>query len=689
MLHSRFLSILFVTSILTTPAKAHLFADQDTAREAQKAEDYATALENLEPLADMGIARAQESLGVLYLKGRGVPQDTQKAFELLRLAANQGRARSMFELGRLYQRGGDVPKNIDKAKFWYNQAIEAKYPRAYFGMGEIYEKSGDIETAIAYYKEAIEKSYLRAGLDLGNIYLKPPYSDPETALKYFYIAQGTTRAKSLPVRINELEQELSLDIQEDAKAKSESVKAAYQKRLRPNSKFREFMSITSQYLVDENRDLSTRAEDTERSLVVDTKFGGHYHATDDITAYLELRGLWNVGQANSDDEDGSSSSNESFFELRQAWVEFDNLLGSDRTSLKVGRQRVREDRNIWWNRDIDAIGLALESDITSFKLYTGQNLSSYRTGTGEDFEEDDEDRLRIFGEAKHQYAKNHFIEGRFLYENDYSGVEDIGDLVDGNDFDDEDFDLTWVGIRAKGNFDNKNLGSFLSNFGYRGDVIGVFGEETHIDTANAGGGLRSVTATRDRDVFGWAVDASIDATFDGYLEPTLTLGYAFGSGDEDDGNGTGDNHAFRQTGLQGNTSRFPEKYASSTLRNYGEVLRPELSNLHIATAGLTFPIFNASDLSINYFSYWLDEESSQSLRSSGVNARLNGQDKHVGQAIDLNININWGKEFDWDGRLTERSASRVRIGTFKAGDAYGTAEDEYAFRAIVDYRIRF
>ena len=42
--------------------------------------------------ADQGDARAQASLGRMYAKGQGVPQDYSKAINWARLAADQGNA---------------------------------------------------------------------------------------------------------------------------------------------------------------------------------------------------------------------------------------------------------------------------------------------------------------------------------------------------------------------------------------------------------------------------------------------------------------------------------------------------------------------------------------------------------------------------------------------------------------------
>ena len=64
------------------------------------------------------------------------------------------------------------------------------------------------------------------------------------------------------------------------------------------------------------------------------------------------------------------------------------------------------------------------------------------------------------------------------------------------------------------------------------------------------------------------------------LRPSITLGCAFGSGDDDPLDN--ENNNFRQTGLQDNSAKFN---GVTHLKYYGEMFDPELSNLVILTAG--------------------------------------------------------------------------------------------------------
>jgi len=67
-----------------TPAAAGIYED---AFATYSGGDYATALRLFRSLAEKGDPRAQSSLGVMYAKGDGVPQNYAEALKWLRLGA--------------------------------------------------------------------------------------------------------------------------------------------------------------------------------------------------------------------------------------------------------------------------------------------------------------------------------------------------------------------------------------------------------------------------------------------------------------------------------------------------------------------------------------------------------------------------------------------------------------------------
>ncbi len=168
----------------------------------------------------------------------------------------------------------------------------------------------------------------------------------------------------------------------------------------------------------------------------------------------------------------------------------------------------------------------------------------------------------------------------------------------------------------------------LSSWGelaYWWDSAAVVGEETLLAfTKGEGGGLQ-VSRHSVRKVRGWAFDGGVtwQTPFPGH--PALTLGYAIGSGDEQPQGET--DFSFRQTGLQDNNGRFR---GVDRFRYYGELLRPELSNLQIWTAALGMRFWRSSSVEFLYHLYYQVEEASI-LRGARIKADPQGTNRNIGQ----------------------------------------------------------
>jgi TonB family protein len=87
--------------------------------------DYTTAQRLWRPLAEQGIARAQNNLGVMYENGRGVRQDVNEALRWYRLAAEQSYAGAWNNLGLIYALGRGVPRDPLLAYMWFDLAASS------------------------------------------------------------------------------------------------------------------------------------------------------------------------------------------------------------------------------------------------------------------------------------------------------------------------------------------------------------------------------------------------------------------------------------------------------------------------------------------------------------------------------------------------------------------------------------
>ena len=103
---------------LASPVQADLKAGLD----AYYDEDFATAVRELRPLAEGGVATAQYRLGLMYDFGQGVTKDPEEAARWHRLAAQQGDADAQFALGLMYELGRGVKHSLGDAFAWIRLA---------------------------------------------------------------------------------------------------------------------------------------------------------------------------------------------------------------------------------------------------------------------------------------------------------------------------------------------------------------------------------------------------------------------------------------------------------------------------------------------------------------------------------------------------------------------------------------
>jgi TPR repeat protein len=143
------LTLTVVLSIFCLAVPA--WADFQAGLTAYDREDYATAMREWQPLAEQGDALAQYHVGMLYHKGRGVPQDDAQARKWYAKAAAQGQAKAQFSLGTLYFNGEGGPKDYQQALRWFRLAADQGMALAQTKLAIMYD-----------YGEGVPKSKVQA-----------------------------------------------------------------------------------------------------------------------------------------------------------------------------------------------------------------------------------------------------------------------------------------------------------------------------------------------------------------------------------------------------------------------------------------------------------------------------------------------------------------------------------------------
>lgn len=125
---------------LVVPALADYKAGED----AYNRGDYATAVHEWRPLAELGIAPAQFNLGLLYANGQGVPQDYVQARQWYEKAAIQGDALAQLNLGIIYGNGKGVPEDYQLALYWFRLSVNQGNAMALTQLGLMYERGNGV-----------------------------------------------------------------------------------------------------------------------------------------------------------------------------------------------------------------------------------------------------------------------------------------------------------------------------------------------------------------------------------------------------------------------------------------------------------------------------------------------------------------------------------------------------------------
>lgn len=379
--------------------------------------------------------------------------------------------------------------------------------------------------------------------------------------------------------------------------------------------------------------------DSEASFELGAYYRFSSHVTTFIAAtYNYTADLWRAG-GNRDAPTGRA-------ERDQTWVYFERIGGSG-FGLQLGRQNFKEPRSWWWDDDLDAARLYYDRGPLHAELAYARELLPL-SNSDDDIAPEQQGITRTLGTVSWLWAPRQKLDLYFLRSADRSPNGAIGSLVASDREDQSDAQLTWFGLRASG---GRSIGRWGS-INYWLDQAWVNGDERQIgyqDTVN-GSRIDSIDSVK---VSGTGLDVGLSWQAPWTLPVSLGVSVARGSAGRGDANDGG----FRQTGLHRNKMKT---FGVNRYRTYGEVLRPELSNLRVETATVGVPFGTNSSLELAWHRY-RQLTAARSLRDARIDADLTGASPDVGSALDLVIGIREGQHTD----------VALTVGFFRAGEAFG------------------
>lgn len=374
------------------------------------------------------------------------------------------------------------------------------------------------------------------------------------------------------------------------------------------------------YEGERRRSLEAGEDDHLSKLVPQLTLEVEHELADDITGHVELE----LGHDRVLDRGAlRDDEHETALDLKQFYFEFSDVRPG--LTLLVGRQDFQDDRKWYFDEELDGIRLIYQRDALSLDASVTRELL-FRKNLLES--PPDEDAINnYFLKAGYEIAGNHRLSAYALVRDGMTGVDE---------------ELIFYGLSAQG--------QFAENLTYWGEFAHLRGRDG------------------DDRLNGFGVDLGASWRFQAAWQPSLTLAYAMGSGD-DDGGGDG---RFRQSGLEGNEARFN---GVEDFLYYGEALNPELSNIKVVTAGIGVRPTENSSIDLVAHRYWQDIAEAGRLPGAALRAGANGDSRDIGTGIDLIFGY----------REIEDVALGLRLGWFRPGDAFDGDRTMFSIQAGLDY----
>ncbi len=326
----------------------------------------------------------------------------------------------------------------------------------------------------------------------------------------------------------------------------------------------------------ENRDLQSTVEDDRTESEPALKIAGLIAPRNGLDLFVQVALTDRTRY-----RDGGETTRDTTWEVERAYLLSKRALGAP-LDLQVGRQRFHDPRQWLFDENLDAVRVSLDNSGWEADLSVSSTLSA----------DDRTDRMRNgMASISYQWGPG---ERAALY------------TFLRRDISLNDWDPTWVGISL-----HRRAGTHQ----YWLEAASLSGQD----------GARTLRSH--------GVDLGYRLRLTSIFRPSLSVGYARGSGDENPADAI--DRAFQQTGLQDNEAKLN---GVTAIKYYGELFDPELSNLAIWTVGTGVTILKGWRLE-GVWHHYAQVVADDRVRDDGIRKRPSGNERSLGGEVDLVLGI--------------------------------------------------
>jgi alginate production protein len=420
-------------------------------------------------------------------------------------------------------------------------------------------------------------------------------------------------------------------------------------------------SVTGE--ADSGRDLGLQQRSDQQQVYLDLTPWAHFQFSPDTSAYVRARAFVPSGsvlpQGNTNNNVGASSS--AYIGLKEAWIDYGGITSYPGESLRVGRQRTREDSAEWWDDDLDSVRWMFNTTLLQSEMAVAHQFSTYRSdGAPLPFKQ--QNRIYLLGSVSGEVLPMQRIGLRVVHADDSNHLPAAGETLGSNDRSDKEH-LTWIGLFADNHAYDAETAPALS---YWESTSYLTGHRRTLQLAP--GRLVDSEVSKNASAFSGELGVRYRlSSTDWPLQFGAAIAAASGGG----------LRQYEQSGLQSNYSRFTGTRA--LINRFNDAYRVELGNLRAYTgfASMTKGDYDFSAI-YNYFQRVNDNQPiiSDALLVSPINTSAD-----LGSGYDLVVTRYFGARHEQPRYLqgeTVETWLRLRGSVFEPGNAYGTnAKTEY------------